>query len=341
MRKPWFREQNQTWYYFDSATRKQVALRDDLGVPLDKASALKEWHRLSAIPAPDAPNAPLVSIFEAYAEHLAKNGAASTYDLRVRYIRPFCKIVGSLAPAELKKFHLTQWLNSQSFQDGAKRGAIVAIKAALNWAEEEGLIDANPLNKYKAPPSGRREQLVSEVDQHRLLDRTDTHYRLFAQALRHTGCRPFEVRTVDAAKFDGQSWVFPAKSHKTGKRTGRKRVVQLTPCMATLSRILAHHRPTGPLFRNRAGDPWTCNAIRCRMRRLRKALDLPAGTVAYSFRHTFTTDGLTRGVDATTMAALLGHGDTSMIDKHYGHLDQRQEHLKKALRNTRKKRRTK
>jgi integrase len=67
------------------------------------------------------------------------------------------------------------------------------------------------------------------------------------------------------------------------------------------------------------------------MRRLRAALGLPAGTVAYSFRHTFTTDGLTRGVNTATMAELLGNRDTGMIDRHYGHLDQRAEHLRESL----------
>jgi integrase len=332
MRKPWFREQNATWYFYCNREKRQVSLGTD------KKAAFEEWHRRNSIPAPDAPNAPLVTIFDAYANHLARNNAKATLKLRLLYIKPFCRQVGHLPAASLKKFHLTEWLDSKNFKDGARRGAIVSIKAALNWAESQDLIDANPLNKYQAPSEGRREQLVSEADQKRILAHAGVHYRLVVQALRHTGCRPFEVRTVDAAKFHGDSWVFPPAAHKTGKKTGRKRVVHLTPCMVTLTRILAHHRPTGPLFLNSVGGPWTCNAIRVRMLRLRKTLDLPAGTVAYSFRHTFTTDGIANGMPSITMATLLGHGNTAMIDKHYGHLDQRGEHLQKALADAHKKR---
>jgi integrase len=67
------------------------------------------------------------------------------------------------------------------------------------------------------------------------------------------------------------------------------------------------------------------------MRVLRKKLRLPDGIVAYTYRHTFTTDGLANGVGIATMAELLGHRNTSMIDRHYGHLDKMTDHLKSAV----------
>src|SRR5690606_35712005 len=96
-------------------------------------------------------------------------------------------------------------------------------------------------------------------------------------------------------------------------------------------RILAHFRPAGRLFLNSRGKPWTSNAIRCQMRFLRDKLDLPSGVCAYAFRHTFTTDALESGIDTSTVAALLGHTSTAMIDRHYGHLDQRSHHLKQSM----------
>lgn len=55
--------------------------------------------------------------------------------------------------------------------------------------------------------------------------------------------------------------------------------------MVELCRGLAREHPSGPLFLNMRGNPWTRNAIRFRFRNLRQRLDLPEELVAYTFRH--------------------------------------------------------
>jgi site-specific recombinase XerD len=106
----------------------------------------------------------------------------------------------------------------------------------------------------------------------------------------------------------------------------------LPPALVALCRQLAARHPEGPLFRNSRGTAWTRNAIRCRFRRLRGKLELGPGVVAYSYRHTFATEGLGAGVDLATMAELLGHVDTTMVSAHYSHLDQKAAHLREAAR---------
>jgi len=53
-------------------------------------------------------------------------------------------------------------------------------------------------------------------------------------------------------------------------------------------------------------------------------------TCSYAYRHTFTTEGLERGVPVATMAELLGNQDLAMISRHYGHLNQKSQHLRAA-----------
>ena len=90
-------------------------------------------------------------------------------------------------------------------------------------------------------------------------------------------------------------WIFP--EHKTKKKTGRPRVVYLTPAMVALTTRLVEEHPTGPLFRGpRNGSPFTRNGIRCRFRRLRKKLPHLKGVISYTFRHSFATDALEKGV---------------------------------------------
>jgi integrase len=142
------------------------------------------------------------------------------------------------------------------------------------------------------------------------------------------------VRTVTAKEvnLEMEAWVFPVghPANKTGKRTGRPRVTYLTKSIMRLIKALLKRYPTGPLFRNKQGKPWSGNAIQLRWKRLREKLGLPVGTCAYAVRHTYTTEGLERGVPVATMAELLGHQDLSMISRHYGHLAQKSQHLRDA-----------
>lgn len=51
----------------------------------------------------------------------------------------------------------------------------------------------------------------------------------------------------------------------------------------------------------------------------------------YNFRHSFATRALESGLDAVTVAELMGHADTRMLSRVYQHLFQRPTHLKNAL----------
>lgn len=160
----------------------------------------------------------------------------------------------------------------------------------------------------------------------------DAPFRMFFFALWRTGARPGEVRKVEAGhvNLDAGVWVFPPRRHKTGKKTGRPRVIVLTPPMVKLTRLLMARHPSGPLFRNTDGNPWTKSAVRLRFCRLRKRLGLDDRIVAYLLRHGFCTDALERGVPIATVAELLGHTTTNTIAKHYSHLTEKTEHLRLA-----------
>jgi integrase len=50
----------------------------------------------------------------------------------------------------------------------------------------------------------------------------------------------------------------------------------------------------------------------------------------YNFRHSWATRALENGVDAVTVAVLLGHADTRMLSRVYQHLSQNPDHLRRA-----------
>lgn len=241
---------------------------------------------------------------------------------------------------ELTSKMVLDWLDERkTWGATSRRGAVQAIKQAWKWAHSEGLLSANKLLSLSVAGDNRREGLVSAehraamciaADPLRKGKRACGSLRAVLIALKHSGARPSAISAVEARHVspDGSAWVLP--EHKTRAKTKRPLVVYLSPCAQTLTRILAHSRPTGRLFVTRKGTPWNKDLIARRFARLRDRLELPKTVVPYAYRHTFTTNALIKGVDLATVAALLGHSDVSMIARNYGHLDKATQHLKDA-----------
>jgi integrase len=91
---------------------------------------------------------------------------------------------------------------------------------------------------------------------------------------------------------------------------------------------LMKKNPEGQLVRGKGNRPYSKNAIRCRFRRLRKKLPQLGHFISYTFRATFATNALENGVGVAQVAELLGHTSTDMVMRHYGHLNQKVQHMR-------------
>lgn len=151
--------------------------------------------------------------------------------------------------------------------------------------------------------------------------------------MQETGCRPGEVRRVTAADVDLQAGLWVLGRHKTAKKTGKARLVYLTPPMVELCRRLIAANPEGPIFRGPRGNtPYSRNAVRIRFRRLRAKLPHLDGVTAYTYRHAYCTDALVNGVGVAQVAELMGHSSTEMITAVYSKLARQVAHLREAAR---------
>lgn len=332
-RKPYFRESDGWWVSrFRGEYVKLARGREN------EPAAKKQFHELMALDAVGTPvessDATTAALCEAFLAWSHRENEAPTYEFYRGFLQSFVDLHGTVRVRELKPYHVTRWFEAQTgWNQTTRRCAITSVKRALNWAVGEGYLAANPLKHVVKPPVRHREKVVS-IEEHDTINGSvsDQVFKDLLAVLRNTGCRSGEAASITAedVNLDVGTWTF--KRHKTVKKTHKPRVVILTPEMVELSRQLIARNPSGPLLRNSRGQPWSRNAIRCRFRRLRKRLGLDAGVVAYAYRHTFATEGLEAGVSIATMAELLGHTSTKMISDHYGHLDQRLDHLRSAAR---------
>jgi integrase len=335
MSRPWWRKTNKAWYATIGGKQELLCKAKSKSDRKGRDRADEELQKKLALRQNLGHNATIVGVFDEFLAWSEKNQAEGTYYGHKLYLQEFLDQAEVAFIRELKPIHVTKWVdNHKGWGNASKRGAIISLKRALNWAVEQGMIEKNPAAIVKRPPPGRREVLVADDSHKKVLRATDKAFRRVVRVLRATGCRPIEVRTVTAKDVNLEigAWLFPVghPANKTGRKTKRLRITYLPQSILRLIRALIKRYPTGPLFRNRLGQPWTCNAIRLRWKRLRDKLKLPAGTCSYAYRHTYATEGIVNGVDVATMAELLGHQDLGMISRHYGHLAQKSQHLRAA-----------
>lgn len=335
-RKPFFRAFDGWWYAQIRAggRRRQVKL---VKGKENEEQAWKAFHRLlasdpSTLPAPTALK--VAHVCDLFLTHSERHHDPATFGWYRKYLQSFCDTCGAVGALDVRPYHVSRWLDGHPGWQSSRRCAVTCVKRVYNWAEAEGVLPANPLRKVAKPPCARRERVLTPEERQQILAAIrDQEFRDFVFALQETGCRPGEVRKVTAAEVNLGHGVWVIEHHKTRKKTGLQRVVYLTPGMVELStRLIAKH-PEGPIFRGpRGGRPFSRNGVRCRFRRLREKLPHLKGVISYTYRHSYITDALERGVPAATVAELAGHKDLQMIAAHYAHLSQKRRHLADAAR---------
>lgn len=343
MQKVWFRKQTGWWYaslredgrYDQLRLVKAPNTRDGRKQAEDqllKELAAREYSQEKAAADPLAPSWVTVShVLDGFIEHSRREHEPPTARWYRDLLTPFKEMWGKLRVTRLRKKHVKKWLEVKGYNPTSANKALGAVKRAFNWAVEEEHIPKNPIAHVRKPKALTRDRTLTAEERDTILGSIrDLAFRRFVNAMTLTGCRPGEVARVTAADVDFESGLWILKKHKTAKKTGKPRLVYLSPEAAELTRELVAHNPTGPLFLNSRGKPWTRNAVRIRFMRLRERFPELKGVVAYTYRSSFATDALESGVQDATVATLLGHTNTATLHKFYARLSHRVDHLKDA-----------
>lgn len=250
-------------------------------------------------------------------EVAADRARPRTLDYYREQIQKFLDAVGGKRAAACVRPHDVEMYktNWQSVQ---------AVQRLYNWGVEMGLLKENPIRSVKKPDLGERQRVLTPQEESSLLEGTDKHFRPFLLCMLYTIARPQEVRSLQwkhLVLVPVPMFVltdFKAKKRRKDRKTAVRRIM-LDQTMVTLLERLAEQRKPSPedfIFLNRHRKPWTANAVRCRMRRLREKLGLEADdhgekVVAYTLRHTAATRACTSGVPDRVLADLMGHTSTS------------------------------
>jgi integrase len=247
--KPWYRTFNDTWYVCLNGQQIVLAKGKD-----NKKEAERVFHRLMAGETPQAAkpsDTRVVAILDLFLDHAHRHTAPATHEWYRNFLQDFSDMYGAMKVENLRPFHVTQWLDLHPNWEGARWGAITAVKRSFNWAADEGLIRENPVKKVKKPPVRACSRFLTAQERKQIFDNYPKGdcFRDFLFALENTGCRPGEVSDVTADHVDLELGVWVFDEHKTESKTGEPRFVILTPVMVDLTRRLMEKHPEGSLFR--------------------------------------------------------------------------------------------
>jgi len=297
------------------------------------------------------------TILELYAKHLKNQGRNRTLEMVLGCLGSANEEFGRLKYEELKLYHVQTWLDKMGTERGRSKGnrlkkwgdvmkrlAIDKLQSAFSWAEQQGLIVKNLIDRKAKKALGLRRkgtrgrEYVLKPDEHdKMVSISKPYFADLLTFLEGTGCRPGEVYHCEAVHFDRSlgAIVFQWDAtegyvHKTAQKTGKDRVIFLTPDQVALVERLCAKYPSGYLFRNRDGKQWTDSSVYLMLKRLRKRLKLTSKMIPYSYRHTFATSWLKNGGSIKVLADLMGNS-VAIIEHHYGHLDADRETLRKLL----------
>jgi integrase len=211
-----------------------------------------------------------------------------------------------------------------------QHGAARAVVRMVNWAVAEGLLERSPLKHFRKPTPNRRERMITPEEYAACLRAaSDTHIKSSVRPMKdairflfHTGCRPQELRVIEAKHIADFKVVLPKELSK-GKR--KARVIIMDTTAKAIALRLAKHYPTGPLFRNADRNPWTKDSLGMAMRRLGKRAGVN-GLCAYAFRHGNITRLVEKGIDLPTVAAISGNS-VRMVSDVYSHCEKNELRL--------------
>ncbi len=321
--KPFFRKQTKTWYV-------QIGKRQ-INLGRNKQEAWDKYHELMSSDVDlNYFESTVAQLLDTYLDWCQKRRSKGTYQNNRRYCASFIDCVGKrLRIRQLKPKHITEWIDLHPNWSGSSTNdAISIIQRAFNWAIKQGHIDRSPITYIEDKPTRTRRDVCYTTDQFRLILDTvsDDIFGNLIEFMWETGCRPIEARIVEARHIDlkNKMVVLPEAQNKTRKG---KRVIFLTDrAVEILIWQLGQTKEPGPVFRNRRGNPWTKDAINCRMVRVKKKLGMDR-LCAYGIRHSFATEGLKNNVDPVSLSVLMGHSDVTMISRTYQHLARNPEYL--------------
>jgi integrase len=197
---------------------------------------------------------------------------------------------------------------------------LTILKAALNKAWRDGGVASDAAWRRVEPFEGvdsARIHYLTVPEAIRLINGSVPDFRRLVRGALETGARYGELMLLKVSDFNSDSGTITIRQSKSGK----PRHVFLTVEGISFFRLLAVGR-AGPesMFLKDDGQPWKKDHQKVPMAEANKRSGITPPINFHGLRHTWASHAVMNGVPLMVVAKNLGHSDTRMVEKHYGHL---------------------
>jgi integrase len=193
------------------------------------------------------------------------------------------------------------------------------LRAALNHAFQNGKVASDTAWRRVKPfrnVEHARIRYLTVAEAKRLINASEPEFRLLVHAALATGARYGELCRLTVNDFHPDSSTVAVRVSKSGK----PRHIVLTDEGAEFFRHACAGRKQDEFIFLSSGQPWGKSHQSRPMAEAvtRAKISPPIGF--HGLRHTWASLAVMNGVPLLVVARNLGHADTRMVEKHYGHL---------------------
>jgi integrase len=191
------------------------------------------------------------------------------------------------------------------------------VRAALNYAFEEGKIESDlAWRKLKNPfrnVDTARIRYLTIAESNRLINACAPAFRPLVEAGLQSGCRYGELCRLQVHDFNPDAGTLAIQRSKSGNS---RHVILSEEGRALFAQLTAGRSGAEPMF----GKIWRkSQQIRPMAEAVERAKIKPRISF-HGLRHTWASHAVMGGMPLMVVARNLGHADTRMVEKHYGHL---------------------
>jgi integrase len=196
---------------------------------------------------------------------------------------------------------------------------LTILKAALNYAYEnnEGLDNSAWSRRVKRFPNvdAARPGYLTVEESQRLIAAASASFRPLVHAGLLTGCRYGELIALTCGDYQrGKIYVAQSKS-------GKPRSVTLSDeGVVFFDSMLSGRASSDPMFLRHDDKPWRGSQQTEPMQDACGRAGIVPAIGFHQLRHTWASLAIMNGMPLKLVARNLGHANTLMVEKHYGHL---------------------
>ena len=272
----------------------------------------------------------------------------NTNDMERRAAAHILPVLGNIEVADLTSTRIRRWLSDLAASPAFKRTkkgkdrkfkpapedeeairrrrssanrVLSTLKAALNHAYDEKRVVSNDAWGRRVKPfrdvDVARVRYLIVAEAKRLVNACAAEFRPLVIAALQTGARYGELARLLVSDFHADSGTVHVRKSKSGKS---RHIVLTEEGVAFFRQTCIGRAGDELMFHRQSGAPWMPSQQGRLMSEAVARAKISPPISFHGLRHTWASLSVMNGVPLMIVAKNLGHADTTMVERHYGHM---------------------